>query len=314
MKLSIIVPCFNEGEGLKEFHQALKKVLETVNTENEILYINDGSTDNTQAVLKEITASDPEAFYMTFSRNFGKEAAVYAGICNVTGDYTAVMDADMQDPPEMLVKMLEILKQGEYDCVAARREDRTGEPPVRSWFARKFYQVFNYISDIKIPDGSRDFRVMTRQMTEAVAAMAEANRFSKGIFEWVGFRTYYIPYENRNRQKGSTKWSFRKLFSYGVGGIIGFSEAPLSFVSWFGILMTAVAVVMLLFVIVRKLIFGDPVAGWASTICVIIFIGGLQLFCLGIIGQYVARIFTETKNRPHYIASESNLKDARMIR
>lgn len=314
MKLSVIVPCFNEGEVLKEFHHALRNAADTLDAETEILYINDGSKDNTQQVLKEICASDPAAYYIAFSRNFGKEAAIYAGICNVSSDYTAVMDADLQDPPEMLVKMFELLQNGEYDCVAAKREDRKGEPPVRSWFARKFYRIISRISDIRIPEGSRDFRVMTRQMTEAVAAMGEANRFSKGIFEWVGFRTCYIPYDNRQRQKGSSKWSFHKLFRYGVGGIIGFSEAPLSFVSWFGIVMTVVAFVMLLFVIIRKLIFGDPVAGWASTICVIIFIGGLQLFCLGIIGQYIARIFTETKNRPHYIAAESNREDVKMIR
>ena len=238
---------------------------------------------------------------------------MYAGFCNARGDYAAVMDADLQDPPALLPQMLETLESGAYDSVATRRVTRQGEPPLRSWCARKFYQLINRISDADIVDGARDFRLMTRSMVDAIVAMGEYNRFSKGIFGWIGFRTCWLPYENVERVAGDTKWSFWKLFRYAVDGIISFSQAPLSIASWFGIFMTFVSFLMIVFIVVRKLLFGDPVAGWASLICVVIFVGGLQMFCLGIMGQYLAKAYMETKGRPHYILAESNLDGAKRI-
>lgn len=239
---------------------------------------------------------------------------MYAGFCNAAGDYVAVMDADMQDPPELLPKMLEILQSGKYDSVATRRMTRAGEPPIRSFFARKFYQIINRISDADIVDGARDFRLMKREMVDAIISMSECNRFSKGIFGWVGFRTYWLPYENVERIAGETKWNFWKLFRYAIDGIVNFSQVPLSVASWFGIFMTFLSVVALVLIVARRLLFGDPVAGWASTICVIIFIGGLQMLCLGIMGQYLAKLYIEAKNRPHYIIAETNKEDAVRIR
>lgn len=277
--------------------------------EYELLFINDGSKDETLAILKALAEKDQHVSYLSFSRNFGKEAAMYAGFCNAHGDYIAIMDADMQDPPELLPEMMEILKTGEYDSVATRRISRKGEPPIRSFFARKFYQIINTISDSDIVDGARDFRLMKKEMADAIVSMSEYNRFSKGIFGWIGFRTYWLPYENVERVAGETKWSFWKLFKYAIDGIINFSQAPLSLASWFGMLMTFFSFALLFLIVIRKLAFGDPVAGWASTICVIIFIGGIQLFCLGIMGQYIAKTYMETKQRPHYIISETNVEN-----
>ena len=239
---------------------------------------------------------------------------MYAGLKASTGDYVTVMDADLQDPPELLKEMYDTLKTGEYDCVAARRVSRTGEPPIRSWFAGLFYKLINRVSDADMMEGARDFRLMKREMVDAIVSMSEYNRFSKGIFGWVGFRTYWLPYENVERVAGQTKWSFWSLAKYALDGIINFSQAPLSIASWFGITMTVLSFVMLAFIILRRLIFGDPVAGWASTVCVIIFIGGLQLFCLGIIGQYLAKTYMESKRRPHYIVSETNADDVAKIK
>lgn len=311
--ISLIVPCFNEQEVLTIFYDEVTKVLKDMKEEYELLFVNDGSRDCTLEVLKGLSKNDNRVKYLSFSRNFGKEAAMYAGFCNANGDFVAVMDADMQDPPALLPQMLEILKSGEYDSVATRRVDRAGEPRIRSWFARKFYQIINKISDADIVDGARDFRLMKREMTDSIVAMNEYNRFSKGIFGWVGFKTYWLPYENVERVAGETKWSFWKLFKYAVDGIINFSQAPLSIASWFGILMTICSFLALLFIIVRKLVLGNSVVGWASTICVIIFIGGIQLFCLGIIGQYIAKIYLESKRRPHYIISETNCDNVRKI-
>ena len=252
--------------------------------------------------------------YLSFSRNFGKEAAMYAGFCNAKGDYVAVMDADLQDPPALLPEMLEKIRTGEYDSVATRRKDRRGEPPVRSWFARRFYRIINRISDADIVDGARDFRLMRREMVDAIVSMGEYNRFSKGIFGWIGFRTCWMSYENVDRVAGETKWNFWKLTKYALDGIINFSQAPLNIASWFGLFMTAFSFVMLILIVVRKLAFGDKVAGWPSLACIIIFIGGIQLFCLGVIGQYIAKIYMETKKRPHYIIAETNLDDCKAIR
>ena len=314
MLLSLIVPCYNEQEALPVFYRETAKVLASMDCDCELLLINDGSRDDTLAVMKELAAADPRVLYFSFSRNFGKEAAMYAGFCNARGDYIAVMDADLQDPPSLLPKMVKILQSGEYDSVATRRADRAGEPPVRSWFARRFYSLINRISDADIVDGARDFRLMTREMKDAILSMSEYNRFSKGIFGWVGFKTCWLPFENVERVAGQTKWSFWGLMKYAIDGIISFSQAPLDIASWFGFLMTGIAFLMLIFIVVRRLIFGDPVAGWASTICVIIFIGGLQLFCLGIMGQYLAKTYMEVKNRPHYIISETNAERAEKIR
>ena len=314
MLISIIVPCYNEKEALPIFYREASAVLSQMDCDYELLLINDGSKDRTLAIMKELAASDPHVFYFSFSRNFGKEAAMYAGFCNARGDYIAVMDADLQDPPSLLPEMVKVLAGGEYDSVATRRSDRAGEPPVRSWFARRFYALINRISDADIVDGARDFRLMTRDMQDAILSMTEYNRFSKGIFGWVGFKTMWLPYENVERVAGETKWSFWKLFKYAIDGIINFSQAPLSIASWFGMLMTAFSFLFLVFIVLRRLIVGDPVAGWASTICVIIFIGGLQLFCLGIIGQYLAKTYMETKHRPHYIVSDTNAEHAQKIR
>ncbi len=310
-RISVIIPCYNEEESLPLFYPEVTKVLSGMRAEYELLFVNDGSKDRTLPILKELASKDPHVFYLSFSRNFGKEAAMYAGFVNCTGDYVAVMDADLQDPPALLPKMVEILEGGEYDSVATRRETRKGEPPLRSWFSRRYYKVINRISDADVKDGARDFRLMKRKMVDAIVSMSEYNRFSKGIFGWVGFRTYWLPYENVERVAGNTKWSFWKLFRYGIDGIINFSQTPLSVASWFGAFSTVIAFVLLIVIVVRRLVFGDPVAGWASTICVIIFIGGIQMLFLGIIGQYIAKIYLETKNRPIYILSESNLNKIR---
>ena len=313
-KISLIIPCYNEQEALPIFYESVTKVLqESTGQGYELLFINDGSKDDTLKILQKLGSEDTHVKYLSFSRNFGKEAAMYAGFCNASGDFIAVMDADMQDPPSLLPQMLEILRTGEYDSVATRRVSRKGEPPIRSWFAKKFYQLINAISEADIVDGARDFRLMKREMVESIVAMEEYNRFSKGIFGWIGFRTYWLPYENVERIAGKTKWNFWKLFRYAISGIINFSETPLSIASWLGIFSTALAFIFLIFIIIRKLCFGDPVAGWASTICVIAFIGGIQLFCLGIIGQYVAKTYTESKHRPHYIIAESNIEDIKKI-
>lgn len=267
MKISIIVPCYNEEAALPIFYKEVKKVLMGLTSTYELIFVNDGSKDHTLPLLRQLAEEDKNVTYYSFSRNFGKEAAMYAGFCNAHGDYVAVMDADMQDPPGLLPKMIEILESGDYDSVATRRVSRQGEPPIRSWFARKFYKIINKISDSDIVDGARDFRLMKSDMVKAIVSMSERNRFSKGIFGWIGFRTYWLPYENVERVAGETKWSF-----------------------W-------------------KLCFGDPVAGWASIVCTLLLIGGIQLFSLGIIGQYLARTYTEVKHRPHYIISESNHPD-----
>ncbi len=314
MKVSIIVPCYNEQEALPLFYDEFRKALSHSVIDYEFIFVNDGSTDETLNCIKELAKRDEKVKYLSFSRNFGKEAAMYAGFCNADGEYVGVMDADMQDPPTLIPEMLEILCSGEYDCVATRRVSRKGEPPIRSFFARIFYRIINKISDANVVDGARDFRIMRREMADAVVAMAETNRFSKGIFGWVGFRTKWIPFENIERIAGETKWSFWGLLSYALDGIINFSEMPLNIASWFGLIMTAVSFFFLIVIVIRKLCFGDPVAGWASTISIMLFIGGIQLFCMGVMGQYIAKIYGESKKRPHYIISETNKADAERIR
>lgn len=314
MKISLIVPCYNEQEALPIFYEETKKVLDAMDCLYEILFVNDGSKDGTLELLKALAAKDERVTYISFSRNFGKEAAMYAGFCNAHGDYVAVMDADMQDPPSLLPEMLQKLEEGGYDSVATRRVTRKGEPVIRSWFARMFYKIINKISDADIVDGARDFRLMKREMVDAIVEMGEYNRFSKGIFGWIGYRTYWLPYENVNRVAGETKWSFWKLLKYAIDGVINFSQAPLSIASWFGMFMTVVSFVAVIFIVVRKLVFGDPVDGWASTVCIITLIGGIQLFCMGIMGQYIAKTYMEVKKRPHYIVAETNAEKIEKIK
>ena len=312
--ISIIIPCYNEQESLPLFLKEITRVFAQISEEYELIFVNDGSSDKTLDELRTFAQADSHIIYLSFSRNFGKEAAMYAGFCNARGNYVAVMDADLQDPPALLPKMLELLQTSEYDSVATRRVTRSGEPPIRSWFARRFYELINKISDADIVDGARDFRLMRRSMVDAILSMEEYNRFSKGIFGWVGFRTYWLPYENVERVAGETKWNFWKLFKYAIDGIINFSQVPLSIASWAGIGMTFFSIISLIFIVARKIIVGDPVAGWASTICIMLFIGGVQLFCIGIMGQYIAKIYMETKHRPHFIIAESNRRDTITIK
>ena len=308
--ISLIIPCYNEEQVLPILKDALTKVMdEMTDYDFELLFINDGSKDQTLNILKSFHKEDSRMNYLSFSRNFGKEAAIYAGLQNAAGQYVALMDADMQDPPSLLPEMMSYLQTEEYDCVATRRSDRKGEPPIRSFFARCFYKLINKMSDADIVDGARDFRLMKRPMVDAILSMTEYNRFSKGIFGWVGFHTKWIAYENVERAAGTTKWSFWKLFLYSLEGIIGFSTAPLALASFFGMFMCIVAFIFIVFIIIKTLIFGDPTSGWPSMICIITLIGGIQLFCMGIIGQYLAKTYLESKNRPIYILAENSLKD-----
>lgn len=312
MKISIIVPCYNEEAALPIFYEELTRVMRDSlpSYDYELLLVNDGSRDGTLAVMRQL-AADEHVKYLSFSRNFGKEAGMYAGLTNAAGELVAVMDADMQDPPALLPAMVELLSLENCDCVATRRADREGEPPVRSWFARMFYRLINKISDVEIVDGARDFRLMKRPMVDAIVRMGEYNRFSKGLFAWVGFKTHWLSYKNVERVAGETKWSFWGLFKYAIEGIMNFSQVPLTIASWGGIGMTAFAMLMVVFLVVRKLIFGDPVQGWASLACIIVFVAGLQMFSIGILGQYLAKTYMEAKHRPQYIIAESNKDDAR---
>jgi len=313
-RISIIIPCYNEEAALPIFYREVSQVLSAMDVAYELLFVNDGSRDKTLDELRKLAADDDHVKYISFSRNFGKEAAMYAGFCNAIGDYVAVMDCDMQDPPSLLPEMYAILEKGEYDSVATRRASRKGEPPIRSWFAHRFYGLINRISDAHMMDGARDFRLMRRSMVDAIVAMGEYNRFSKGIFGWIGFRTHWLSYENTPRVAGETKWHFWGLVRYAIDGIINFSQVPLSIASLFGIAMTGASFLMLIAIIARKLLVaGSSIDGWASMICAIIFVGGIQLFCLGIMGQYVAKIYMEAKHRPHYIAAESNIEDGKML-
>lgn len=306
MKLSIIVPCYNEAESLPLFYEETQKVVATMDVEAEYLFVNDGSSDQTLTVIKELYDADPKQVrYLSFSRNFGKEAAIYAGLQHSEGDYVTLMDADLQDPPEMLPEMLAIIQNEDYDCVGTRRTTREGEPPIRSFFAKAFYKLMNRISDVEMVDGARDYRLMTRQMVDAVLELQEYNRFSKSIFSWVGFRTKYLPYTNRERVAGTTSWSFFSLFKYSLEAIVNFSDLPLTIASFIGIFSCFLSVLLLIVIVVRTLIFGDPTSGWPSLVCIILFVGGLQLFALGIIGKYVGKIFLETKKRPIYIVKET---------
>jgi glycosyltransferase involved in cell wall biosynthesis len=304
-KISLIVPCYNEEEVIEIFYKEVSKVEKTFdNVKFEIIFVNDGSNDNTLNLMRKLAHNDGVR-YISFSRNFGKEAAMFAGLEASTGDYVAIMDADLQDPPRLLKEMYEILETGEYDSVGTRRVTRKGEPPIRSFFARKYYKLINKISKTEIVDGARDFRLMTRQMVNAVLSLKEYNRFSKGIFSWVGFRTKWLEYENTPRAAGTTKWSFFKLFLYSLESIVAFSTVPLSIASIMGILFCFIAFILIILIIIKTLIFGDPTSGWPSMACIMFLIGGIQLLCIGIIGQYLSKAYLEVKNRPIYIVQET---------
>ena len=304
--LSIIIPCYNEEQAIPLFYQETMKqefFFRVQGVELEFIFVNDGSKDGTVEAVKELHKQDERVHLISFSRNFGKEAAIFAGLEMAKGDYTVLMDADLQDPPSILPEMYNYIEQG-YDSVATRRVNRIGEPPIRSFFARCFYSLMQKISKTEIVDGARDYRLMTRQVTDAILSMKEYNRFSKGIFGWVGYQTKWLEYENVQRVAGETKWSFWKLFLYSLDGIMAFSTVPLSIASFFGILFCLAAFIFMIFIFVRALIYGDPVAGWPSMVCIIAFIGGVQLLCLGIMGQYLSKLYMEVKNRPKYLVKE----------
>lgn len=305
-KLSIVVPCYNEEETVVPFYEEVSKLntyFEEKELEVELLYVDDGSRDGTVAEVKRLHERDTRIHLVSFSRNFGKEAAIFAGLQKSTGDYVVVMDVDLQDPPALLPEMFSYIDQG-YDSVATRRVSRKGEPVIRSFFARRFYRLMKKISKTEIVDGARDYRLMTRQVVDAVLAMKEYNRFTKGIFGWVGYETKWLEYENIERTKGETKWSFWSLLLYSLDGIMAFSTMPLSLSAIVGLLFCILSILLLLFVFVRALVFGDPVAGWPSLVCIISLISGVQLFCLGIVGQYMAKMYMEVKQRPLYLVKE----------
>ena len=305
-KISIIVPCYNEEQAIPFFYEEINKVSISLKYDFEFIFVNDGSKDQTIEIIKKYAKSDKRVKFINFSRNFGKEAAMLAGLKLSSGDYVAIMDADLQDPPSLLPEMISILtdKSTDYDCVGTRRVTRKGEPPIRSFFARMFYKIINRISDVEIVDGARDYRMMPRKMVEAIVSMKEVNRFSKGLFSFVGFKTRYIEFENVQRAKGETKWSFWKLFMYSVEGIVSFSTVPLSIASYIGTLTCIGAFAYLLFIFIKTILYGDPVKGYPSMMCVILFLGGIQLIALGILGQYLARTYSEVKHRPIYIVRE----------
>lgn len=306
-KISIVVPCFNEQNTIPAFLKVIEPIVKGIeDVEVEYWFIDDGSTDKTLVEVKKINSDFPNRFhFISFSRNFGKEAALYAGLQASEGDFVVVMDVDLQDPPELLPIMYKYLEKGEFDCVGTRRTSRAGEPPIRSFFANRFYGLINKISSTQIVKGARDYRMMTRQMTDAILSMTEYNRFSKGIFSWVGFRTKYIEYPNIERVNGNSSWSFTKLFKYSLDGITDFSEIPLSIASWTGVLSFVASIFGLVFIIISAItVPGSSVSGWASMVCIMLFIGGLELLCMGIVGKYIGKIYLQSKNRPVYIVKE----------
>ena len=303
--LTIVAPCYNEEESLPIFYQTVVDMEEQLSSVDiEFLFVDDGSRDNTLQVCRQLHEKDNRVHYVSFSRNFGKEAGIFAGLEKAKGDYVVIMDADLQDPPALLPEMLGYIQSGEYECVATRRVDRKGEPPIRSWFARRFYRLMNKISSADIVDGARDYQMMTRKVVDAIVSMREYNRFSKGIFGWVGFKRKWIEFENVERVAGETKWSFWKLFIYAIDGIVAFSTAPLVMASVFGLIMCIVAFIFIIVIIVRTIIFGDPTNGWPSMVCIMLLIAGIQLLCMGILGQYLSKAYLETKNRPIYLVQE----------
>lgn len=308
-KISIIVPCYNEEEALPLFYKEVNKVSETMDEEFEFIFVNDGSKDKTLEVIKNLSTLDKRCKYINFSRNFGKEAAMYAGLELSTGNYITLMDADLQDPPSLLPKMLKLIKEEGYDSVGTRRVTRKGEPPIRSFFAKMFYKIINKMSKVEMVDGARDYRLMTRQMTDAIINLKEYNRYSKGLFSFVGFNTKWLEYENVQRVAGETKWSFWKLFLYAIDGIVAFTTAPLTIAAIMGLIFCLIAFIMIIVIIVKTIAFGDPTSGWPSLACIIFLVSGVQLFALGIIGQYLSKTYLETKKRPIYIIKETNISE-----
>ncbi len=303
--LSIIVPCYNEESTVETFYAHTSAVCAQLDgVDVEYLFVDDGSSDRTLEIIRALGRREKGVRWLSFSRNFGKEAAMYAGLERAKGDWAAVMDVDLQDPPELLPELLETVRGGEYDCAAVRRVDRKGEPPIRSWFARRFYKLINRMSRTEIVDGARDFRLMTRQMVDAILRLGEYNRFSKGIFSWVGFRTKWVETVNVERSGGESKWSFFKLLLYALDGIIAFSTAPLAIASVLGLVFCVIAFIAIIFVIVRQLLWGGSAFGWPSMVCIILFLAGVQLFCIGILGQYLAKTYLEVKRRPIYVLRE----------
>jgi glycosyltransferase involved in cell wall biosynthesis len=307
--LSIVVPCYNEQEVIPLFYAEVIEVLNKLPLNFELLFIDDGSKDSTASILKGLAKQDERVKYLIFSRNFGKESALYAGLVKAKGDYVAVMDVDLQDPPTLLTEMFYTLEEGAFDIVATKRVTRKGEPLIRSWFARTFYKIINKMSKIHIENGARDFRMMTRKVVDGILQLKEYNRFTKGIFGWVGFDTKWIAYENIKRKAGKTKWSFSKLFKYSIEGIVAFTDAPLVIASFLGVIFSIISFIGIVFIVIRYLVFGDSVQGWASTITIITFFGGLQLLTIGILGQYFSKSYLEVKNRPIYIEKDSNISE-----
>lgn len=304
--LSIVVPVLNEQDTIPIFYKTVKKCALKLNVDIEYLFVDDGSTDDTLDIIKVLAERDPKVQYVSFSRNFGKEAALYAGLQNCSGDYVVLMDVDLQDPPELLPQMLQEIQENGYDCVGTRRVTRKGEPPIRSFFARMFYRLINKMSKTEIVDGARDYQMMSRQVSEAILSIGEYNRFSKGIFGWVGYRKKWIEYENVERIAGETKWSFWKLFVYALDGIAAYSTVPLVLSSVLGLLLCLVALVFVVIIIIRALVFGDPTQGWPSLVCIIVSLAGIQLFFIGILGQYLAKTYLETKRCPIYLVREKH--------
>lgn len=310
--LSVVVPCYNEEPVLNMFYERINEIAMQMKKRYDIafefIFIDDGSKDKTLEIIHDLVEKDNRVKYISFSRNFGKEAGLYAGLKEAKGDFVTVMDADLQDPPEFLLQMYERIIEGQVDCVAAKRMTRQGEPPIRSFFAKMFYKFINKISQTEIVDGARDFRLMTRQMVDAIIGMCEYNRFSKGIFSWVGFKTEWIPYTNVERAAGNTSWSFWGLLLYAIDGILAFSTAPLTFVTILGLIFALVAFIMIIVIIVKTLIWGDPVAGYPSLVCIMFLVAGVQTMCLGIVGQYLAKTYLEVKHRPLYVVRETNCR------
>ena len=307
-KVNLVVPCYNEEESIPLFYEEIKKVRKELNAEIEIIYVNDGSKDNSLNVMKEISKKDKLVKYISFSRNFGKEAAMLAGLEASSGDYVTIMDVDLQDPPSLLPEMIRLIEEEGYDIVGTRRVTRKGEPPIRSFFARRFYKLINRMSKVEMVDGARDYRLMTRQVVNSILELKEYNRYSKGLFSYVRFNTKWLEYENVQRVAGETKWSFWKLFIYAIEGIVAFTTVPLTLAAIIGILFCFIAFVMIVVIIVKTLVYGDPTSGWPSMACIIFLVSGVQLLCIGVIGEYIAKMYLEVKNRPVYVIKESNVK------
>ncbi len=306
-KVDLVVPCYNEEESIPLFYEEIKKIRKDIDALIEIIFVNDGSKDKSLEIMKELSKKDKLVKYISFSRNFGKEAAMLAGLEASTGDYVTIMDVDLQDPPSLLSEMIRLIEEEGYDIVGTRRVTRKGEPPIRSFFARRFYKIINRMSKVEMVDGARDYRLMTRQVVNSILELKEYNRYSKGLFSYVGFNTKWLEYENVQRVAGETKWSFWKLFIYAIEGIVAFTTVPLTLAAIIGIIFCLIAFVMIIFIIVKTLVYGDPTSGWPSMACIIFLVSGVQLLCVGVIGEYIAKMYLEVKNRPVYIIKESNV-------